>query len=369
MGEGRSLIVRLRIRGRAEGPAEQRGRPRPKAEGWLRTISLFALVSCGSPAPAAPPAEHPIELPALVDLAPAAGLDSLVDAHPRELLAHPELLPLVYEVLPQTQLETFARRHGGVDPLRLQDLVVASYARTTLALAEGDFNPARLERAFGDRTTRITGRFINRPGGPLSTVVRLEGESTDDHLAMVLFGRRAVGVETHAVPGRLGPLRASELFAFHKLARARPALETAPLDAAAKALGDAPVRIFFPGPFEGESAKGLAGLLQAATAVAIAIRPHLADSDPHPKVGLDVTIDLLGAWNDDAPAAGQRFAAALESIGRSNLGRLAGLNQPIRGPILKTSPTVLSIFAVIDAERLASGARSATASQIDEIMK
>ena len=84
---------------------------------------------------------------------------------------------------------------------------------------------------------------------------------------------------------------------------------------------------------------------------------------------LDVTIDLLGAWGDDAQTAGQRFAAAVESIARSDLGRLCGLHEPIRGPNLKISPTVLSLFAVIDASRLASGARSATGSQIDEIMK
>jgi hypothetical protein len=191
---------------------------------------------------------------------------------------------------------------------------------------------------------------------------------------MVAFGRRAVAIETHAVPSRVGPLRVAELFALHKLQRARPALETAPLDAASAALGDAPVRIFFPGPFEGDSAKGLAGLLRAATAVAIAVRPHndaLDDrSDPNVlKTKLDVTIDLLGGWNDDAQTAGQRFAAALESIARSDLGRLCGLHEPIRGPILKTSPTVLSVFVVLDASRLSSGARAATGSQIDEIMK
>jgi len=59
----------------------------------------------------------------------------------------------------------------------------------------------------------------------------------------------------------------------------------------------------------------------------------------------------------------------VESISRSDLGRLCGLHEPIRGPILKTSPTVLSLFAVIDAAKLASGARAATGSQIDEIMK
>jgi hypothetical protein len=345
--------------------------------GQSRTLiaALLLSLSCGAPAPAPPPAEKPIELPALVDLAPAAGLDSLVDAHPREIAAHPELLPLLLQVVPEEQLRTFARRHGGVDPLKLEDLVVASYGGTTLALAGGDFDGPRIERAVADRTTRVTGRHVDRRGGPLSSIVRLEGDSPDEHLVVVLFGRRAVGVETAraSTPRAIGPLRASELFATHKLARARPALRAAPLDAAAAALGPAPVRIFFPGPFEGESAKGFAGLLRAATAVAIAVRPHERDrSDPndlHQPVALDVTIELMGAWNDDAPAAGQRFAAAVEAIGRSDLGRLCGLHELIRGPVLKTSPTVLSLFAVVDAAHLASGARAATSSQIDEIMK
>lgn len=331
-------------------------------------IVMAMLVACGAPAPVAP-VEHPIDVPPLVSITPAAGLDSLVDVRPRDLLAHPELLPLVTQVIPEAQLQMFASRHGGVDPRQLEDLVVASYGASTLVLAQGDFDPARLERAFADRTTARTGRFVDRPGGPLSTIVRVEGDIVSDHLAAVFFGRRVVGVELHAQPGRAGPLRVSELFALHKLQRAHPVFESPPLDVAAKTLGDAPLRIFYPGPFEGESAKGLAGLLQAATAVAIAVRPHVHDgSDPN-LASIDVMIDLFGAWNDDAASAGQRFAAALESVGRSDLGRLCGVHEPIRGPVLKTSPTVLSVYVVLDASRIASGLRSATGSQIDEIMK
>lgn len=335
----------------------------------IRTFCFAALVSCGSPAQT-PPAEKPIELPPLVALVPAAGLDSLVDARPRELLAHPELIPLVTQVIPESQLRAFANRHAGVDPLKLEELTVATYAKSTLYLASGDFDGARVEQAFHERTLAVTGRFIDdRGSGPLSRITRFEGDAEGDHVAMATFGRRAVAIESHAVPNRVGPLRVSELFALHKLQRSHPALETSPLDAASAALGDAPVRIFFPGPFEGESAKGLAGLLRAATAVAIAIRFDDGSDPNDQRTKLDVTIDLLGAWGDDAPSAGQRFAAAVESIARSDLGRLCGLHEPIRGPILKTSPTVLSLFAVIDAAKLASGARAATGSQIDEIMK
>jgi len=324
------------------------------------------VAACGAPPPAAP-VDHPLDLPPLARLAPAAGLDSLVDARPRDLLAHPELLPLVEKVIPESQFQAFSQRHGGVDPRQLQELVVASYGGSTLVLAQGDFDPRRVERAFGERTTRTTGRFVDRAGGALSTVVRLEGDAATDAMTAVLLGRQAVAVELHAKPKRVGPARVAELVALGKLQRVQPALDAPPLDVAAKALGDAPLRIFFPGPFEGESAKGLAGLLQATTAVGIAVYPDR--SDPNDRPVLDVTLDLFGAWGSDADVAGQRFAAALESVSRSDLGRLCGLNEPVRGPILKTSPTVLSVYVVLDAARIASGLRAATGSQIDEIMR
>lgn len=325
------------------------------------------LLACGAPATAAP-VDHPIVLPPLVDLTPAAGLDMLVDAHPRALLAHAELLPLLDRVVPDAQMRTFALRHGDVDPRQLEDLVVATYGPTTLVLAQGDFDPARLERAFGERTTRMTARAIDQRGGPLSTILRLEATSPSDALAVILFGRRVVGVETHAIAGRAGPLRVSELFATGRLQRAKPSLQAPPLDVAAKALGDAPIRIFFPGPFEGESAKGLAGLLQAATAAAIAIRPADPRSFGSERSPLDVTVQLFGAWGDDAENAGQRFAAAIGSIARSDLGRLCGLHEPIRGPDLKVTPTILTVSARIDGQKLARGARASTGGQIDEIM-
>lgn len=331
--------------------------------GHSRSLTLFlaCVVACGSPQSA--PLERPIELPPLVDLAPAAGLDMLLDAHPRDVLGHAELLPLLAMVVPDVEFRAFAAKHGGVDPRALEDLVVATYGESTLVLGLGDFDGPSLERAFSDRTTRVTLRAIDRRGGPLSSIVRVEGAPEADHLALVMFGRRAIGLETHAVTGRAGPLRVSELFAMNRLARAKPALRAPPLDVAMRAMGNAPVRVFFPGPFEGETGNGLAGLLRAATAVAIAVR--VGDTS----ATFDVTVSLFGAWNEDAPKAGQRFAAAVENMTRSDLGRLCGWHEPIQGPDLTTSPTILTVSARIDAVKLAQGARAATRGQIEEIMK
>ena len=322
---------------------------------------LAWLLACG-PAMSAP-VEKPIALPPLTDLVPAAGLDMLVDVRPRELLAH-ELGPLLTLAIPAAELETFARRHGGVDPRQLEEMVVATYGPSTLALGEGQLSTAAIEQAFRERTTRQLLRAVDVRGGPLSSIVRLEGTDATEPEGVVMFGRRAVAVETTDAHGSLGLLRATELFATGRLTRAKPALRAAPLDNAAAVTDRAPVRVFVPGPFEGASKKGLAGLLAGATAVAIAVYP--APDSPQP--ALDVTVSLLGAWNDDAANAGQRFAAAVENMTRTDLGRLCGLHEPIRGPDLRISPAILTVSARVDARKLAAGARAATGGQLSEIM-
>jgi hypothetical protein len=330
---------------------------------------MLTFACCGGAA--APKADVPLDLPKTVDLVPAAGLSVLVDAHPREILAHGELLPLVAQVFPEEQFRVFAERHAGVDPRQLEDLEVATYGDTTLVLGRGDFDPVRAERAFHDRSTHVLGRFVDRPGGPVSTALRFEGSAlTNDQpprelrTELVLLGRAVAGYEEHAGAARVGPLRASELFALRKLERARPALAAPPLDTTARALGEAPVRVFFAGPFEGEAAKGLGGLLQAATAVGIAVRPT-----PRVPAALAITIVLMGAWKNDAAIAGERFAAAVSTILRSDFGRLCGAHEPIRGPDLEVGPDVLTVQVTLDAAHLAAGLRIATAPKIDEIMK
>lgn len=336
--------------------------------------ALAALVlACGHAAPPPPP-DHPLELGAAVDWAPAAGLESIVIVRPKEIMAHAELLPPIADVLPNESFDVFASRHGGVDARQLDELVIASYgADRTLVLARGVVDPAKLEAAFSDRVTAPK-RFVDQPGGPLSTVLRFEGDQGPAEHEMVVFGRQAVGYETETFPKEdeakprthVGPLRAAELFAFGKLKKASPVLRTAPLDVAARLAGDGPVRVLFPGPFTGGTEQGLAGLLKATTAVAITIAPE-ARQDGKP--ALHVTLVLTGAWGEGAPAAAERLGAALTTLASSSLGRLCGVNQPLRGPDVRGQPDALFAEAVIDAALLGKGLHAAVASEVSEIMK
>jgi len=330
-------------------------------------------VGCGHAAdPAA--SDRPLELGSAIDWAPAAGLSSIVVVRPKEIMAHAELLPPLADVLPDDAFETFARRHGAVDPRGLDELVVASYHGTrdaTLVLARGSLDPKKLEGAFGDRVASPK-RFVDQPGGPLSTVVRLEGDEGDEEHEMVLFGRQAVGFETEPAAKaeeartHVGPLRAAELFAFGKLKKSSPALRAAPLDAVARLAGDAPVRIFFPGPFSGDAEQGLAGLLKGTTAVGIAIAPETrADG----KAAVHVTLVLTGGWGAEAGPAAQRLGAAINTLSDSGLGRLCGVNHPLRGPDVRGTPEALYAEATVDATQLGKGLHAAVASDVAEMMK
>lgn len=335
-------------------------------------VLLAALAACGGTPKPAPPKDTPLPIEHVVDLAPAAGLDSLVVLEPRAVLAHAELLPVLDAIIPDARFRAFAARNGGVDPRQQDELVIASYTGSrTLLLTRGVFEPTKVEAAFANRVTQVDSRTVDKPGGPLSTIVRLEGNGLQGHDELVLFGRQALGLELGPInpgPGtHVGPLRAAELFAGGRLKKSSPALHAAPLDTTAADLGPAPARIFFPGPFGGGAEAGLAGLMKGATAVGIALEP--APARPDGKPAIHATLVLSGAWGDDAKAAGDRLVAAVDTLANSALGKLCGVNQPFRGPDVRTTPTALFVDLVVDASAVARGVRAATSAEVDEIMK
>ena len=341
---------------------------KPRAAALL----LAAVAACGGTPKTPAPKDAPLPIAHVVDLAPAAGLESLVVLEPHAILAHAELLPVLDLLIPDQRFRAFAERNGGVDPRQLDELVIASYAGgRTLVLTGGPFEPAKVEAAFVNRVTALDSRTIDKPGGPLSTVVRLDGPGLHEHDELVLFGRQALGLELGppnvGAGTHVGPLRAAELFAEGRLKKASPALRGAPLDATATDLGPAPARIFFPGPFGGGSEEGLAGLMKGATAVGIAIEP--APARPDGKPAIHATLVLSGAWGQDAEKAGERLGAAVNTLANSALGKLCGVNQPFRGPDVRTTPTALFVEVVVDAGAVARGVRAATGAEVDEIMK
>jgi hypothetical protein len=178
---------------------------------------------------------------------------------------------------------------------------------------------------------------------------------------VAMLGRDAVAVEW----GRFGPLQAACYFAQGKLHRSHPALRSDPLSAAADRLGDAPVRGFAPGPFEGPWAAGLGGLLRAATALGAAARTvEVAGADP----ALELTLVLLGTWGDSWSAAAERLGAAFSVLSEDPFGRLTKLNRPRSGPAVTGDPAALRLVVAVDPVALARGVRDATDASVAAMM-
>lgn len=320
-------------------------------------LAAVALGACGPKAPVAPPGPPPVPLhlePAC-DLAASAGLEWLVEARPRALAQTPDLIPALGLVVSEARFSAFAKAHGGVDLRQIEELCIAKYRESVLSIARTPIDPGSLERAFADRTTRADGRTVVAPN-PL--VVRLGGDVLGEHQQLVVFGRDAVALEQ----GKPGPARVAEAFALGKLRRASPALKGAALARVAEIVGHAPLRVFAPGPFEGESAQGLGGLLRATTAVG-------ASASVVPDRRLVVRLVLAGAWGRDAEAAAERLKAAIHVVSETALGRLLGLDHPASPPTVHGTTEALVVEATFDLPALARGVHEAIDAEIDEIMR
>jgi hypothetical protein len=324
---------------------------------WLAAAAGAAAAGCGNQRVVAAPATAagpPLKVEPVVDLVAAAGLAWLVEARPSELTASPVLIPAIAAIIPEARFEAFARRHGGVDLRVVRELAVAGYSSSTLSVARVPVVEAHVEAAFAERAAEVEGRAVE------GEVTRFWGNVGADREQVAVLGHEAVALER----GRLGPLRAAVSFAEGRLHRALPALRTDPLAHAATLVGDAPLRGFAPGPFNGEWAAGAGGLLRATTAVAASVRPQ--PRDPHGAVWL--TIVLTGAWGADAGVASERLGSAFRVLADDPLGRLMSVDHPLEGPRLSGSPEALRLDVVLDPLLLARGLHAATDAALAEIL-
>jgi hypothetical protein len=332
-------------------------------------VALALAAGCRSPSVAPPPVPvAPLHLQPIEDLAPAAGLVWLVALRPRDIAQVAALVPAVEQLVPEERFARFAERNGGVDLRTSTELVVARYAASTVWLLHTPVDPPRVERAFGERLVHVDGRSLDREAAdPGANLVRVWGSGAEAPEELVLFGREGLGLAV----GQDGPLRAAELFAERRLKRASPALRTAPLERAAELITDEPpaaARAFAPGPFGGDLAGGLGGLLGACTAVAGRARVVVPSTPATERAALAFTVVLLGAWGDEAPAAADRLLAAFGVLGDSGIGRLLGMRSPVAPLRVHASADALTLEVTLDAYTLAAGLRDATGSAVDAIM-
>jgi len=324
----------------------------------LTTALVLSSSGCGPKPipPPPPPPPVPLHLESACELAPAAGIEWVVDAKPRALAEIADLIPVIALVVPETRFATFAATHGGVDVRQITDLCIAKYKDTILTVARSPLDPVRIEKEFAERVTHPGGRSLDVVNPP---VVRVWGEVNGEAQQLVLFARETVALEQ----GRTGPIRAAESFALGKLRRASPVLRGAALAAAVRHVGDAPVRAFAAGPFEGEVGQGLGGLMRASTAVGVSAQFVGAPA----KVA--VRLVLTGAWGKDAPAAAERLAAAVHVVSESPFGRLLGLNHPLVGPRVRGEEEALFVEVTLDAAAVARGLHDALDAEIGDIMR
>ena len=328
----------------------------------LLVAGLAASAAC-SPAksPPAGPPPVPLHLEPACDLAPSAGLSWIVDLRPRAIAATPDLIPALSLVLPEERLQRLTAGYGGIDLRQTHELCFARYSETLLTVARVPLDPERVAAAFDQRSARPPARtyLASRP-----RVLRLTGEIQGATQQLVLFGNEGVALEEQEATSARGtpPLRAAEAFAFGKLKRARPALAGAALERSAQVLGAAPVRAFAPGPFTGETANALGGLLRAATAVSASARWTSGSN-------IAVRIVLTGAWGDDASAASERLAAAAHVLSESAVGRLFGLHRPVHAPEVHVEPDALVLDATLDGMTLAQGLHDAVFADVADMMR
>jgi hypothetical protein len=342
----------------------------------IALLSAIAATACSATRPPSAPsveaAAEPFTVDPLVDLVPAAGLRWLAQVRPRTLLADAAVASAIATLVPEEAFVTFALRHGGVDLRMANEVVVAGVDDACLALARLPVDPASIEAAFARRALAVDGRAVERG------ITRFWGTVGETREQVAVFGRSAVGMEQ----GRFGPLGVATYFAQGRLRRSRPALHGEPLEAAAARLGQAPIRTFAPGPFEGAWAGGWGGLLGASTAAAMALRPQPA-AGPRPsggiggntggqegseRVALGLRIVLMGAWSNDGAAAAERMGAAYRVLTEDALGRLAGLLHPVEPPKVIWDAAALQLDVTLDAFQLARGVSAIISGSLREIL-
>jgi hypothetical protein len=337
------------------------------------TILLgVAAAACGgrvaSPAISRPPPPPPLPVDAAPDLAAAAGLVWMVDLRLREIFASTDLIPAIALLFPEARLDRFATTNGGVDLRQLTELCVATYPETMLVVARGLFDDARLEKAFADRLEQVDGRAEDRAtlpdGRAAAPITRIWGSARKSREQLALVSREAFAFER----GRFGPLKAAELFAEGKLKKAKPALRTSPLDRVVELLGGgaaSPALALAPGPFTGDQAKGVGGLLAAAFAVGISGRASAAEGG---KARLDVRVVVTGAWGADGADAAVRLASEFDRLAQDALGHLCGLDRPLSPPKATSMRDAVVLDVALDPFEIARGLHDITEGTLADIM-
>lgn len=346
-------------------------RPKPQLDRRFflaATLSAFAafISGCGSRTStlAKPVATKPrVSLPiaSLDALVPLPNLRWLVVARPQEIAAMKWLEPSIALLLDKERLDRSAEGMG-FDLRTLPEAIWAGY-RTEEGSDDASFqlvrhrnDPLTIERLFRDRLSSDIVRSIDD-----EQIVRVSGRIGKTPHVVATLGKDIVCLQQDGSLDR-GPCRISALLAQGKLKRVHPVFHDAALRILAKRFESAPLRLFAPGPFDGETGKGLRGLLAAATAIGAAFRPT-------EKQGISLEISVTGDFSTSGGEAAQKLASSWNDLAGRPFGHLLGLDAPVTSAFPKYSAEVVSLDVELDPRKLAKGLADATSNQIREIMQ
>jgi hypothetical protein len=295
-----------------------------------------------------------LKLTPLADLLQAPGLVWLVQATPKRFDS--ALMKALETLVPAAQLDGFRRRNAGIDLREQEEVVVASYGEVLVYGVRGAVSANAIESAFRARGEVAARAIDHAPDRAEDRILRVFGQYGGKPSQVAIFGESAVLLEE----GVKGPIRAATLFARGLLKRAKPCLHEVPLAGVAEALGDAPLRVFAPGPFDHVQRESMGGLLQVTSA--LGARARIVDGV------LQLSLVARGPWGRDAEGAKRRLSAAFDLVTQSGLGKLMTLDKPVTPVETAVDGDNLWIHAGYNPTLLASAIRAAVEGEIGEIM-
>jgi hypothetical protein len=322
----------------ARAPAPERSRLIAAA---LATAAAM-LVSCGGgqvrpPPPARPPVGD------LVSLVPS-GASVIAVGRPDALWAAPASRAIVESLVTAAALDDLASR-TGVDPRLLTEAVVAEYpAGTTLILVRGPFVAREIVIESEVRMSVVESRtdtpWVRRAG--VFGDVHRELIAVDEHVL-------ALATDLEAVTGMLA--------CAARQPSCSPAVSSPDARQLAAAMRGAPVGLIAPDHLELPPGLGTTLLLAEERALAATAEPR-AD-----RIALSVTLR-----GDFPPGADANFRSLVESLSRSELGGVVGLEDALPTLVVTSGDGAVSLAADVPAETVARALRTVFGGEIHEIL-
>ncbi len=330
--------------------------------GWSLCAALGACGGEGlSPLPPLPTAVTSPDLIVgqLTDVLTLVDLSWVLLLRPQRLARTEWLRPSLSRVLKDERLDLVAKT-TGLDLRECPELAVARYgADVTLQLTRHHADPQAVEKQFRRRLTS------NERRAELGhQAVSVWGDIGQSPHGFVSIGVDVAGFQYGGDEQR-GPGRVALLYALGKLETVPSVLDDETLRDlhASLANGGIPVaELLFPGPFEGELARGARGLLAGSTGVGVALMPTARET-------MQLSVLIAGDFGAAEDKALSLLEASWTDLATSDLGHLLGLHEPKVPPKAVAIPVGLALGVELAPDELFRGLAAATIDDVEAIMR